>query len=109
MSVATEQRTAMATVTVNVGPRVWYVKNDANVSGADGTSGHPFTTLGQADSAANAANDITFAYKGDGTSYASNFSLLSGQQLLGEAAGLTVGGSTLFPANSANRPQDNSG
>ena len=97
--------TDTSTVTITVASRVWYVKNNATAGGT-GRSTDPFDTLTEADTAANATGDITYVYKGDGTTtgLTGGFSLLASQKLLGEPVNLVVGGDTLATGNPANRP-----
>jgi VCBS repeat-containing protein len=94
-----------STVTVTVASRVWYVKNNASPGGL-GRSTDPFDTLAEADTAANATGDITYVYKGDGTTtgLTGGFSLLASQKLLGEPVNLVVGADTLATGTPANRP-----
>jgi Bacterial Ig domain/Cadherin domain/RTX calcium-binding nonapeptide repeat (4 copies) len=97
--------TDTSTVTVSVASRVWYVKNNATAGGT-GRSTDPFDTLTEADTAANATGDITYVYKGDGTTtgLTGGFSLLANQKLLGEPVNLVVGPDTLATGTPANRP-----
>ncbi|MDX6481049.1 MAG: large repetitive protein, partial [Gaiellaceae bacterium] len=97
--------TDTSTVTVTVTARVWYVKNNA-AAGGTGRSTDPFDTLAEADTAANATGDITYVYKGDGTTtgLTGGFSLLANQKLLGEPVNLVVGADTLATGTPANRP-----
>ena len=97
--------TDTSTVTVTVASRVWYVKNNATAGGT-GRSTDPFDTLAEADTAANATGDITYVYKGDGTTtgLTGGFSLLANQKLLGEPVNLVVGADTLATGTPANRP-----
>jgi hypothetical protein len=97
--------TDTSTVTITVASRVWYVKNNA-AAGGTGRSTDPFDTLGEADTAANATGDITYVYKGDGTTtgLTGGFSLLASQKLLGEPVNLVVGADTLATGTPANRP-----
>ena len=83
---------------------VWYVSN--NAAGNSGTSTAPFDTLAQAQTAS-AAGDTIFVYKGDGTAtgYGAGITLKSNQALVGEEAGLTVGGNTLLSPDSTKRPR----
>jgi len=85
---------AAATVNLSLSNRVWYVKN--NGGGSNGQSQSPFTTLAAA-GAASTANDFIFVYNGDGTNTGQNagITLKNGQQLLGEANGLSVGALTI--------------
>src|SRR5206468_10615720 len=82
-----------------------YVKNNATPGGL-GRSTDPFDTLAEADTAANATGDITYVYKGDGTTtgLTGGFSLLANQKLLGEPVNLVVGADTLATGTPANRP-----
>ena len=97
--------TDTSTVTITVASRVWYVKNNA-VAGGTGRSTDPFDTLAEADTAANATGDITYVYKGDGTTtgLTGGFSLGTNQKLLGEPINLVVGADTLATGTPANRP-----
>jgi len=97
--------TDTSTVTITVASRVWYVKNNATAGGT-GRSTDPFDTLAEADTAANATGDITYVYKGDGTTtgLTGGFSLLASQKLLGEPVNLVVGADTLATGTPANRP-----
>jgi methionine-rich copper-binding protein CopC len=97
--------TDTSTVTITVASRVWYVKNNATAGGS-GRSTDPFDTLAEADTAANATGDITYVYKGDGTTngLTGGFSLLTSQKLLGEPVNLVVGADTLATGTPANRP-----
>ena len=97
--------TDTSTVTITVASRVWYVKNNATAGGT-GRSTDPFDTLAEADTAANATGDITYVYKGDGTTtgLTGGFSLLANQKLLGEPVNLVVGADTLATGTPANRP-----
>jgi len=82
---------AAAAVNLTLSNRVWYVNNSGAAAGV-GQSQSPFNTLAAA-GAASTANDIIFVYNGNGTNSGMNsgISLKNGQQLLGEANGLSVG------------------
>ena len=68
---------------------VWFVNNAA--TGSDtGTFENPFTDLGSAE-AASSASDIIYVYAGDGTGYANNITLKSGQFLFGTGSAQTIG------------------
>jgi methionine-rich copper-binding protein CopC len=97
--------TDTSTVTITVASRVWYVQNNATAGGT-GRSTNPFDTLAEADTAASQTGDITYVYKGDGTTtgLTGGFSLLASQKLLGEPVDLVVGADTLATGNPANRP-----
>ncbi|HMC68657.1 MAG TPA: Ig-like domain-containing protein, partial [Mycobacteriales bacterium] len=97
--------TDTSTVNVTVATRVWYVKNNSTPGGT-GRSTDPFDTLAEADTAANQTGDITYVYKGDGTTtgLTGGFSLLANQKLLGEPVNLVVGADTLATGTPANRP-----
>ena len=90
---------APQTATANISNMIWYIKNDSAAVG-DGRSNTPFKSLSSV--TASAANDFLFVYRGTGTTanQASNLTLLSGQQLIGEAEGLTVSSTVLVPAQS---------
>ena len=95
--------TAVGHVDIALTGCVWYVSN--NAAGNSGTSTAPFDTLAQAQTAS-AAGDTIFVYKGDGTAtgYGAGITLKSNQALVGEEAGLTVGGNTLLSPDSTKRP-----
>ncbi len=90
--------TSTGTVTITIGTRIWYVRNDA-LLGGDGRSPSPFTTLAAA-AAATPAGDIIYVHRGDGTSSGQNsgITLLANQQLIGEGVALVVSPYTLNPA-----------
>ena len=90
-------------VTIAIAGCVWYVNN--NAPGNSGTSVAPFDTLAQAETASGTGHTI-FVFDGDNTStgYAAGINLKSGQRLLGEAAALTVGSDTLYPADASKKP-----
>ncbi len=80
------------TVTVTLGERIWFVRN--NAAGSDlGTDRAPFLTLAQAEAAAD-VNDTIFVFAGDGTAAGQDagITLQNGQRLLGEGVGLKVNG-----------------
>lgn len=87
---------------VNVGQRVWYVKNDAAAPG-DGRRSAPLTTLSAAQSVSG-PNDILYVYTGNGTASGQNagITLQAGQKLIGQGVALTVplgaGTTTIEPA-----------
>ena len=97
--------TATATVTITVGPVVWYVDNSQSAAG-NGTSSSPFNTLAAANSAAG-SDSIVFLYQGNAT-YTGGVTMQSGEALWGQPHGLTVdtyplvaaGGSTPVITNS---------
>jgi VCBS repeat-containing protein len=92
-------KTATATVTITVGPVVWYV-DDSQTSAGNGKADSPFNTLAAANSAAQ-ANSIVFLYHGNAT-YTGGATLQSGEELLGQPYGLTVDGYTLVSPGSSN-------
>jgi hypothetical protein len=86
-----------ATVQVAIGADiVWYV-NASAAAGGDGRSTEPFDTLAPLRGAgdADAAGAIVFLYTG---SYSGGLPLEADQDLMGEPAGLSVGGNDLVPA-----------
>lgn len=100
------QSSAAATVTLTVADRVWYVNNltDADAAGAknpvggNGTSADPFDTLAALDAASTFAGDTLFVAAGDGpydAGDANGLTLLANQRLVGQAADLVVGMTTL--------------
>jgi VCBS repeat-containing protein len=99
-------KTATATVTISVGPVVWYV-DDSQTAAGDGESSSPFNTLAAANSAAG-ANSIVFLYQGNAT-YTGGASMQSGEQLLGQPYGLTVGGYALVSAGGSDPTITNAG
>ncbi|GAA1544026.1 hypothetical protein GCM10009788_53120 [Nocardioides humi] len=96
--------TGTGTVTVQISGCVWYVANDATGDDA-GTSSEPFATLAQA-AAASAAGQTIHVAGGDGTTtgYTTGITLKTGQRLVGAAADLVVGGSTLATGAPGARP-----
>lgn len=92
-------------VTIAITDCVWYVDNTASVSG-NGTSGAPFDTLVEADTAASTTGAYVYVYQGDGTTagLTGGVSLLANQRLVGAAEDLTVAGTTLENGSDANRP-----
>jgi hypothetical protein len=86
-------------VRINLIERAWYVRN--NFAGTStGSNTAPFSNLGSAIAAAD-ANDTLFVFAGDGTTAGGQdigLSLLAGQKLIGEGAGLTIGGRVIIPA-----------
>ncbi|MBI3853087.1 MAG: cadherin-like domain-containing protein [Verrucomicrobia bacterium] len=88
--------TGLATVTLNVSNRVWYVNN----TGTNGTgrSSSPFDNLASAQAASFAA-DIIFVYQGSGA-YTGGITLKNNQQLIGQGVNLVVNGYTLVTATS---------
>ena len=99
-------KTATATVTITVGPVVWYV-DDSKTAAGNGEAGSPFNTLAAANSAAG-ANSIIFLYQGNAT-YAGGASLKSGEDLWGQPFGLTVDGFSLVTAGGSAPTITNSG
>lgn len=81
-------------VAIGLSGCVWYVSNDAG--GDSGTSTAPFDTVAQA-VAATPGGDAIFVFAGDGTTtgYDTGVALDGGQDLIGEAAPLVVGGRAL--------------
>ena len=100
--------TANATASLTLANRVWYVKNDGGAG--NGQSQSPFNTLAAAETAsigsAGPNVDHIFVYFGNGTNSGQNvgIALKNGQQLIGEAVGLTVNAQLLVTAVPANRP-----
>ena len=92
-------------ITFAISGCVWYVDN-SSAAGGDGTSSTPFDTLDEADVAATTTGAYLYVYNGTGTStgLTDDVSLLASQRLIGGAAALTVGATTLHTANPANRP-----
>ena len=85
--------TSVATVTITVANRVWYVNNA--VANGDGRSTTPFNTLAAAQTAS-AVNDVIFVHTGAGNY--GGITLKNGQQLIGRGVALIVGGNTLLAA-----------
>ena len=94
---------AMATITLNLSNRVWYVKNSG--AAGNGQAQSPFQALASA-AGASTDNDIIFVYGGDLTNTNQNAGIIlkNGQQLIGQAVGLTVNAFTLVAADSTKRP-----
>jgi uncharacterized repeat protein (TIGR01451 family) len=91
--------TSTATVTINVGTKVWYV--DDSKSNGTGTAASPFNTLAGAISAAS-SGDIIYLFKGNANYAAAT--LGAGEQLVGAGVDLVVAGNTLIAGSSANTP-----
>ncbi len=89
------------TVTINLNGRVWYVQNQ--LTNGDGTSTNPFNSPVSAATAANQATDIIYVLSDVGANpkLNGNFSLETGQQLLGQGVALVVSAITLFAAGAA--------
>jgi VCBS repeat-containing protein len=98
-------KSATGTVTITVGPVVWYVDNSK--AAGNGTSTSPFNSLASANSAAG-ANSIIFLYQGNAT-YTGGASMKSGEDLFGQPHGLTVDGFSLVPAGGSTPAITNSG
>ncbi|PTA68477.1 beta strand repeat-containing protein [Deinococcus arcticus] len=86
--------------TINIGQRVWYVKNDA--AAGDGRRSGPFATLAAAQTASG-DGDIIYVYRGDGTTANQNagITLKANQKLIGQGVPLTVGSTAVEPAGQA--------
>ena len=84
--------TAMGTVNLTLGGRVWYVNNSG--SNGNGQSQSPFNTMTGADTAS-IANDYVFVHTGIGTTTGST-SLLGGQTLWGQGTTFTLNGLTIL-------------
>ncbi|SFN50622.1 Ig-like domain-containing protein [Dokdonella immobilis] len=85
---------AVGTVSITVGPTVWYVDNliDANNgAGGDGRSTNAFDNLAGAQ-ASSGNGDIIFVFRAASgtTAYTTGIALKDGQRLWGEGFGLTV-------------------
>lgn len=95
---------ATATLTLRLAGEVWYVRNDA-AAGGDGTSDAPLDTLAEAETASG-AGDTVYVLRGDGTSadLDTGYALAPNERLIGEHAGLALGGFTLHPATAGARP-----
>jgi YVTN family beta-propeller protein len=93
---------AVGLATVTVADRVWYVDDNA-VSDGSGTSTSPFNTLAGATGPGGptSSGDDIFVFGGS-TPYSGGITLKADQSLIGESAGLVVGGQTLLPASGAN-------
>ncbi len=99
-------KTATATVTITVGPLVWYVDN-AKTPAGNGEASTPFNTLAAATSVAG-SNSIIFLYQGSAT-YTGGVSMKSGEDLWGQPFGLTVDGYSLVTAGGSTPTITNSG
>jgi VCBS repeat-containing protein len=97
-------KTATGTVNLTVGPLVWYVNN--NASAGDGRSSSPFSSLSAA-ATRTGTNDYLFLYHGTGT-YSGNVAMKSGEKLIGQSDGLTVGTVQLVSASGTNPAITNS-
>jgi VCBS repeat-containing protein len=98
--------TATATVTITVGPVVWYVNNSLSAAGT-GVSTSPFNTLAAANSAAG-QDSIVFLYQGS-ADYTGGVAMKSGEALLGQPNGLTEDGYSLVSAGGSAPTITNSG
>ncbi|HEX2189051.1 MAG TPA: Ig-like domain-containing protein [Longimicrobiaceae bacterium] len=79
-----------ATVTIGVGSRVWYVRNDGTSPG-DGRDASPFATLKAAESASSAGETIfLLAGNGSTTGYDEGIVLKAGQALTGQGVASTI-------------------
>ncbi len=93
---------AAGTATMTIGATlVWYVDNTA-AAGGTGRSPAPFNALTPVNGAggagdADATGEIIFVFAGSG-SYGGGLVLEADQVLLGQRAGLAVGGTTIVPA-----------
>ncbi len=99
-------KSATATVTINVGPVVWYVDNSMTPAGT-GQANTPFNNLAAANTAAG-ANSIIFVYQGS-ANYTGGVSMKSGEDLFGQPFGLTVDGFALVAAGGSTPTITNSG
>ncbi len=85
--------TAAGTVNLGFTGRVWYVRNPGSDFSNTGQSQSPFLSVAKAASVS-FANDIIFLYSGNDANLG-GIALKQGQSLIGEGAGLIVGGRTL--------------
>jgi hypothetical protein len=102
-SAGTNPGTDTGRVTIASAGCVWYVNNN-DAQGNSGTSEKPFDTIAQAETASG-ANQTIFVYDGNDSTTGYNTGILmdANQQLLSEAATLTIGSDTLHTADSANK------
>jgi hypothetical protein len=86
------------TVSINLGPRVWYVDNTAP-NGGDGSFNSRYNSLAAVSGAAGSdtAGDIIYVFS-TGTAYNGNMTLLNNEQLIGGGTALTVNGVTVVGA-----------
>jgi VCBS repeat-containing protein len=98
-------KSSTATVTITVGPVVWYV-NNAAASGGNGEANTPFNTLPAANTVAG-ANSIIFLYQGNAT-YTGGVDMQSGEDLWGQPFGLSVDGYSLVAAGGSDPTITNS-
>ena len=85
------------TVNITVGELVWYVNNQTgpnNAAGGDGRSTDAWETLAEAQAGLRTPNSTIFIFNGltATTPLSGSIALKTGQKLLGEGVGLTVGG-----------------
>ena len=97
--------TDMATATITLSDRIWYV-DDSAAPGGDGTSANPLNSLapldtGGASDGLDGTGDTIYVL--DGT-YTSGITLEDNQSLLGQAVDLVVDSTTLITGSPANRP-----
>jgi hypothetical protein len=93
--------TSTATVNITVNDLVWYV-DDSAAAGGTGRSNAPLQSLAPLNTgglldAADNADDYIFLYSG---SYTGGFILETGQRLIGQSVGLTVGALTVAASGS---------
>ena len=99
-------KTATATVTIAVGPVVWYV-NNALGSNGNGEANSAFNNLASANAAAGSSS-IIFLYQGSAT-YTGGVSMKSGEDLWGQPFGLSADGYLLVAAGGSDPTITNSG
>lgn len=98
-----EGNATTATATMNIGRRIWFVDDDADVTGVvdgTGTLADPYDQLTPLSAAGDPdeAGDLIFVYAG---TYASGIELEAEQELIGHAEGLTLDGDPIVPVGAA--------
>jgi VCBS repeat-containing protein len=88
--------TGSGTLSLPISGQVWYVRNTA-ANGGDGTSDGPFNTLAAAETASG-TGDTVYVLNGNGTPLGGGYVLEANERLIGEHAGLSIGGVTLHAA-----------
>lgn len=110
-----EGNTATGSVSVLVGPTVWFVDDDAGASLNLGNQVHPFNSIASMNTNLNGAGgagdvdapgDIIFFFNGgdNNLAFSRALELEDGQQILGEGSGLSLGGTVYVAPDAANDP-----
>jgi len=97
--------TSTASANITLDGVVWFVDDSNTTAPFLGTLADPFQSLAAVNGAGDAdlPGDTIFVYDDNGTPYAGGLVLEADETLIGEAAGLVLGGDTIVPAGG--RPQ----